>query len=95
MIGLMMLAFLVAPAVLLFLTISTLPPHGRYRWWSSVPWIPVAIHAAWIASEVARKPTSHNLFPFELGMSSAAGLVIFAILYFARVIPRVPAPNRT
>lgn len=50
--------------------------NGWSRALSGLPLVLVAAVAVRVCLEVARDPTSHNLWPFEMALASAVGLGI-------------------
>lgn len=64
----------------LFLQIRALRAwRGWWRMVAAVPAIAVTGHASFILARVLHDPTSHDLWPFELGMTLAAALVFIAL----------------
>lgn len=58
--------------------------HGWWRMVAVIPAAAVAGHAAFILARVLHDPTSHDLWPFELGMTLGAALVIISVVTMAR-----------
>ena len=58
--------------------------RGGWRLLAAVPAVAVAAHVLVIARGVARDPTSHNLWPIELGMTVAPALAFLIILALLR-----------
>jgi hypothetical protein len=64
-------------------------------WWRLAGVAPFAVMAfviGRIAVDTARDPTSHNLWPFEILYSGAAGLALIAVLAVVRRFTRAGAP---
>jgi hypothetical protein len=65
-------------------------------WWRLAGVAPFAVMAfviGRIAVDTARDPTSHNLWPFEILYSGAAGLALIAVLAVVRRFTRAGAPE--
>ena len=73
------LAIFSVPAALAALGSAALAKSSREEW-QLLAWVPVAPLALWapfIAWGIARDPTSHNLWPFELVVWAALSLALF------------------
>lgn len=59
---------------------------GIWRWLAAAPLALMAADAVWIWLDLAKDPTSHNLWPLELMLVGAAGLPIVGFLWLARQV---------
>lgn len=60
--------------------------HGAWRWLASLPGVVLSIVILNILIGTLREPTSHNLWPLEIVMWSAGGLVYLGVLSLIRKI---------
>ena len=60
--------------------------HGAWRWLASLPAVALVIVILNILIGTLREPTSHNLWPLEIVMWSAGGLVYLGVLSLIRKI---------
>jgi len=81
-------AIFLVPAALLSIGAWSLSKSSHEEWkvlaW--VPVLPLAIWAPWIAWDVTRDPTSHNLWPFEVVIWGILSAGLFAAFVIARRI---------
>ena len=73
------LGILLSPLWLLLQIRALREWRGAWRIVAVVPALAVAGHASFILARVLHDPTSHDLWPFELGMTLAAALAIVAM----------------
>jgi hypothetical protein len=81
-----MLALFLIPAAVTSLASAHFARTSRDEW-QLLAWVPVgplAIWAIYIAWCVARDPTSHNLWPFELLVWEALSLALLGMFLIAR-----------
>lgn len=60
--------------------------------WRGLAWVPPIPLVAWWAYfliGVARDPTSHNLWPFEMVIWTAVSLTLFVLFLLARALSRL------
>ena len=60
--------------------------HGVWRWLAALPAVALVIVILNILIGTLREPTSHNLWPLEIVMWSAGGLVYLGVLSLIRKI---------
>ena len=65
--------------------------RGWWRLGAVVPFAVMAFVVARIVVDTSRDPTSHNLWPFEIVYSGAAGLVLIVVLALVRRFTRAGA----
>jgi hypothetical protein len=65
--------------------------RGWWRLAAVVPFVVMAFVVARIVIDTSRDPTSHNLWPFEIVYSGAAGLALIIMLALVRRFTRVGA----
>lgn len=53
--------------------------RGTWRIVAVVPAAAVTGHASFVLARVLHDPTSHDLWPFELGMTLAAALIVISL----------------
>ena len=85
------------PAALAAILAGFLSASSRDEWkvaaW--VPVIPLALWGPYIAFDVTRDPTSHNLWPFELVVWGLLTVVLFVVFLLGRsILSRPPADWR-
>lgn len=83
--GLLMVAssFLLLPLTLVISAIGTLRWKGRWRALAAVPMLAVAAYFAVILIPAWMKdPTSHNMFPFELGIYLSPTIPYMAVVWW-------------
>jgi len=93
------LAFLVAflPAGLGLIASAQLSKRSEEEW-KLLAWVPNAPSLAWwgfFLIGVLRDPTSHNLWPFEMIISTGASAVLFVVFLVARRLLMTPAKSRS
>lgn len=57
---------------------------GGWRVAAGLPLVPWALWALWLAFDLLRDPTSHNLFPFEILIGSSLSLLYLGGVAVAR-----------
>ena len=75
----------VAPPAFLAYALSK-KSREEWRLLAYVPVAPLALWAPWIAWDVTRDPTSHNLWPFEAVMWGLLSLVMFGLFLVGRAV---------
>ena len=60
--------------------------HGVWRWLAAAPLLLAGADLVLILVSIAIDPTSHNLWPLELGMILALGLPVVGVLGIARLV---------
>ena len=61
---------------------------GHWRWLAAAPMILLGADLVLILAQTAIDPTSHNLWPLELGMILLIGLPIVGVLWLVRLVAR-------
>lgn len=84
----LIVAYVLAPAIMFFTTVAAFPATGRRRWLYLVPWLPLVGYLAWVVFDLRSGRSSHQLLGFELGVPAFAGLLIFGVLWFGKLLPR-------
>ena len=63
--------------------------QGVWRWLAAAPLLLAGADLVLILVSVAIDPTSHNLWPPELGMILLIGLPVVGVLWLVRLVARV------
>ena len=62
--------------------------QGVWRWLAAAPLLLAGADLALILVSTAIDPTSHNLWPLELGMILLIGLPVVGVLWLARLVAK-------
>ena len=92
---------LVASSFILFPATFIASLHATYRWhgvWRKLAALPLVAVAAYFAIVLIpawmKDPTSHNLFPFELGIYLSPTIPFMAIVFWRHRVAEAVAPVR-
>lgn len=75
--------------ILLFVILQVVAVRGMHGFWRALAYIPAAalvIIVAIIVIGIIHDPTSHNLWPLEILMWSAGGIVFLGVLFLVKKI---------
>jgi hypothetical protein len=64
--------------------------RDAWRWWAAIPLAAMGFVVLRIAFGVARDPTSHNLWPFEILMAGGCSVAAMAVVSVLRWLQRRP-----
>ena len=62
--------------------------QGAWRWLAAAPLLLAGADLALILVSTAIDPTSHNLWPLELGMILLIGLPVVGVLWLVRLVAK-------